>query len=134
MLFRSEHSAVCARPAGTLASGLNKNRDTCSRFLWKLWYTTISYLMRAAARRIFSTSYKCIFILYYYSANFAMQNAKCKTTVTLDGKTECVSQYEILDWNRGFVTKLSYLVFTFLGSSDKINRAGESGFFPRKMW
>ena len=47
-------------------------------------------------------------------------------------KAKTVSQCEIFIKNRGFVTKLSYLVFTFLGSSDKINEAGENGFFPRK--
>ncbi|MFQ7242495.1 hypothetical protein, partial [Agathobaculum sp.] len=48
-----EHSAVCARPAGTLASGLYKNRDTCSRFLWKLRRAAISYLMRATREGLF---------------------------------------------------------------------------------
>ncbi|HJC14043.1 MAG TPA: hypothetical protein H9936_10100 [Candidatus Agathobaculum intestinigallinarum] len=51
-----ESAAVCARLSGTLASGLYKNRDTRSRFLWKLRVAAISYLMRAAARGTFSTS------------------------------------------------------------------------------
>ena len=37
---------------------LYKNCDTCSQFLWKLRFTAISYLMRAAARRTFSKSKK----------------------------------------------------------------------------
>ena len=51
-----ESSAACARLSGTLASGLYKNCDTCSQFLWKLRLAAISYLMRdmhfnAAQRR-----------------------------------------------------------------------------------
>lgn len=42
-----------------------------------------------------------------------------------------VSRYGINAKTREFVTKMSYLVFTILGSSDKINEAGENGFFPR---
>ncbi|HIV96235.1 MAG TPA: hypothetical protein H9745_01480 [Candidatus Agathobaculum stercoravium] len=51
-----EFADACARPAGTLVIGLYKNRDTRSRFLWKLQQAAISYLMRAAARKTFSTS------------------------------------------------------------------------------
>ena len=48
--FSIENAAVCARFSGTLASGLNKNRDTCSRFLWASRLAAMPYFMRAAAR------------------------------------------------------------------------------------